>query len=209
MNNQKTYPDTIWGVRSITGTSEELLSKLEKKELYRPVLSRIKLEKRKKEWLSVRLLLKELLGEEKEIEYNNAGRPFFRDRSFHISISHTAGYVAVILNPNHPVGIDVEQITEQVVSLQERFLSEKERSRISKGKELIHLLLHWSAKETMFKALGEEEVIFKEHLHINPFDPQVGILSTFSSFESRTYRKTEFLIHYMVDSEYVLTFTEL
>jgi phosphopantetheinyl transferase len=114
MNNQKTYSDTIWGVRSIAGTSEELLSKLEKKELYRPVLCRMKLENRKKEWLSVRLLLKELLGEEKEIEYDNAGKPFFRDRSFRISISHTVSYVAVILNPNRPVGIDVERITEQV-----------------------------------------------------------------------------------------------
>ncbi|MDR3062007.1 MAG: 4'-phosphopantetheinyl transferase superfamily protein [Dysgonamonadaceae bacterium] len=209
MNNQKTYPDTIWGVRNIAGTPEELLSELEKKELYRPVLRQMKLEKRKMEWLSVRLLLKELLGEEKEVEYDNAGKPFLKDRSFHIGISHTAGYVAVILNPNRPVGIDIEQVAEQVVRLRKRFLSEKEQRHISKEKELIHLLLHWSAKETMFKALGEEEVIFKEQLHINPFDPQIGILSTFSSFESRTGRKTEFLIRYVVNPEYVLTFTEL
>ncbi|MDR1369788.1 MAG: 4'-phosphopantetheinyl transferase superfamily protein [Dysgonamonadaceae bacterium] len=209
MNKQATYPDTIWGVREITGTSEELLSRLEKKELYFPVIEQIKLEKRKKEWLTVRLLLKDLLGEEKEVGYDASGKPFLKDDSFHISISHTSGYVAVILNPTHPVGIDIEQITSQVMRIRNRFLSKSENDYISEKEELIHLLLHWSAKETMFKALGEENVIFNEQLHICPFEPETRVLSTFSSFESRTCRKTEFLIHYVVNSEYVLTFTEL
>ena len=207
MNKQTIHPDTIWGVRKISGTSEELLSQLEKKELYLPVISRIKLEKRKQEWLAVRILLKELLGEEKDVEYDAWGKPFFKDNSYQISISHTPGYVAVILNPEHPVGIDIEQITNKVERVKDRFLSEEEIKHISKEKELIHLLLHWSAKETIFKALGESEVIFNEQLHIKPFVPQIGFLSTFSSYEIRTKEKKEFLVSYIVNSEYVLTFT--
>ncbi len=209
MNKLTKYPDTIWGVQEISGTSEELLAKLEKKEFYLPVVRRIKLEKRRQEWLAVRVLLKELLGEEKEVEYDTLGKPFFRDKSYHISISHTSGYVAVILNPIHPVGIDIEQITNRVVKVRDRFLSEEENNHISNEKELIHLLLHWSAKETMFKVLGEEDVTFNEQLHIRPFEPQTNLFSTFSSFESRTQKKNEFIICYIVNSEYVLTFTEL
>ncbi len=202
-------PNTIWGVREISGTSEELLSKLEKKELYLPIVSQIKLEKRKREWLAVRILLKELLGEEKEVEYDASGKPFLKDSSYHISISHTTGFVAVILNPNHRVGIDIEQITDKVVGIRSRFLSQEENNHISKEEELIHLILHWSAKETMFKALGESEVIFNEQLHIRPFEPQTGFLNTFSSYETRTPQKNEFSICYIISSEYILTFTEL
>ncbi len=209
MNELTRYPDTIWGVREISGTSEELLLKLERKELYLPVLSQIKLEKRKREWLTVRILLKELLGEEKEVEYDTAGKPFFKDNSYQISISHTTGYVAVILNPIHLVGIDIEQITNRVFRIRDRFLSKEENTHISKEEELIHLLLHWSAKETMFKVLGKEDVVFNEQLNIRPFKPEIKRLTTFSSYETRTSQKNEFIICYIVNSEYVLTFTEL
>ena len=207
MNKQTIHPDTIWGVREISGTSEELLSKLEKKELYLPIINQIKLEKRRQEWLAVRILLKELLGEEKEVEYDAFGKPFFKDNSYQISISHTPGYVAVILNPEHPVGIDIEQITNKVERIRDRFLSEEEKKHISKEKELIHLLLHWSAKESIFKALGTSDVIFNEQLHIKPFVPQIGHLATFLSYETRTKQKKEFIVSYIVNPEYVLTFT--
>ena len=207
MNKQTIHPDTIWGVREITEASDELLSKLDKKELYLPIISRIKLEKRKQEWLAVRILLKELLGEEKEVEYDAFGKPFFKDNSYHISISHTTGYVAVILNPNFPVGIDIEQITNKVERIRDRFLSEEEKTHISKEKELAHLILHWSAKEAIFKALGESDVVFNEQLHIRPFVPQIGVLATFPAHETRTKQKKEFVISYIVDSEYILTFT--
>ena len=209
MSKSTIHPDAIWGVREIAGTSEELLSKLDEKELYLPVINRIKLEKRKREWLAVRILLKELLGEEKEVEYDASGKPFFKDNSYHISISHTAGYVAVILNPEHPVGIDIEQITNQVERIRDRFLTEEENIHISKENELIHLLLHWSAKETVFKALGNSNVTFNEQLHIRTFSPKIGLLETFSAYETRTKQKKEFIVSYIVNSEYVLTFTEL
>lgn len=209
MNDLKTYQDTIWGVSEIIGTSEEMLTGLDRKDLYLPVLNQIKLEKRKREWLAVRLLLKKLLGEEKEIGYDDMGKPCFIDQSYHLSISHTKGYVAVILNPAHWVGIDIEQISDQVLRLKKRFLSPDEEKAISPKGELIHILLHWSAKETMFKAMGVNEVIFNEHLYINSFEPELGVLSSFHSSENRTPQKTEFLIRYIVNSEYVLTFTEI
>ena len=38
---------------------------------------------------------------------------------------------------------------------------------------IVGLLLHWSAKETAYKAIGREGMNFKEELRISPFDETV------------------------------------
>ncbi len=40
---------------------------------------------------------------------------------------------------------------------------------MNQGDEVYVLLLHWSAKETLFKVMGVEGVDFIRHLHIFPF----------------------------------------
>ena len=55
-----------------------------------------------------RRLLKAILGYEPVIRHNEDGKPLIDDS--HISISHTIGYVAVILSHDHEVGIDVEYL---------------------------------------------------------------------------------------------------
>ena len=72
-------------------------------------LNRFVSERRKMEWTSVRVLLYSMLREDKEIAYSSEGKPYLADHSFFISISHTKGYVAVILGSQAPVGIDIEQ----------------------------------------------------------------------------------------------------
>ena len=97
----------IWAVREICEPVDDLLNLLQKKELYLPYLSQITSESRKKEWLTVRVLLKEMLGEEKEILYTSTGRPYLSDNSYQISISHTKSFVAVALHPEMKIGIDI------------------------------------------------------------------------------------------------------
>ena len=72
-------------------------------------LNRFVSERRKMEWLSVRVLLYAMLQEDKEIGYSPEGKPYLTDHSFFISISHTKGYVAVMLASFTPAGIDIEQ----------------------------------------------------------------------------------------------------
>ena len=52
-------------------------------------LNRFVSERRKMEWLSVRVLLYSMLQEDKEIGYSLEGKPYLTDHSFFISISHT------------------------------------------------------------------------------------------------------------------------
>ncbi len=201
--------DLIWGIRKIEKSSEEMLNLLDKKEFYLSHIQKITSEDRKKEWLTVRILLKELLGEEKEILHTETGRPYLTDVSFQISISHTKGYVAVALSRKNNVGIDIEYISPRIKRISSRFMSKEEITTIHPENKIIHLLLHWSAKESMFKALNEQNVDFRGCLHIQPFVPQMNEMSSFDAFETKTEKQNRFLIHYVATEDYVLTTTSL
>ena len=82
------------------------------------------------EWLSVRVLLYAMLQEDKEIGYSPEGKPYLTDHSFFISISHTKGYVAVILSDKVPVGIDIEQYGQRVHRVAHKYMREDESVRL-------------------------------------------------------------------------------
>lgn len=194
-------------ISPIEETSEKILAQLDKKEWYLPTLERLG-DYRKQEWLSVRLAFKNLFNEEKEILYYPNGKPYLADASHHISISHTKGYVAVIANKEKEVAIDIEYISPRVEKIKKRFLSSEEEEHLSTQNKLIHTILHWSAKECLFKILNANNVEFKSQLHILPFEPAISKWGKFNAFETRTDQKRLYIIHYFVSEEYVITFCE-
>ena len=195
----------LWAVRPIDESSETLLNKLEKKAWYLPFLKQLATETRKQEWLSVRVLLKELLNEEKEIIYLSSGRPVLADGSYHLSVSHTKGFVAVALHPRQAVGVDIEYRSPRIKKIRSKFLNEAEERNLCLEQEEAHLLLHWSAKESLFKALGEENVDFREHLCVHSFLPVSDSLSSFTASETRTPFRHTLSVEYLVTEDYVLT----
>ncbi|GHT57070.1 siderophore biosynthesis protein [Bacteroidia bacterium] len=143
-----------------------------------------KTEKRQKECLAARILVENVCGTDKSIVYNENGKPFLSDNSFQISISHTADYVALIAHPTKEVGIDIEKNGEKVQRVKERFLAAEELQHIDKQNETTHLLLHWCAKETMYKMLNRTNVDFAKDLCILPFSPKEnGVLSCHCGLE--------------------------
>ena len=199
------FQNILWAVREIREPVDDLLALLQKKELYLPYLSQITSENRKREWLTVRVLLKELLGEEKEILYSSSGKPYLSDNSYQISISHTKGFAAAALHSEMKIGIDIEHISPRIQKIRSRFMSEEEEANLDKEHEEIHLLLHWSAKESMFKVLDEQDLDFKTCLHINPFSPVFNHLSCFSAYESKTGENQTFSGFYIVNANHVVT----
>ena len=192
------------GVVPINQDSETLLSQLEYKDRYFPFIEKMT-ERRKCEWLTVRTLLKTLSGEEKEIAYQPNGKPYLPDHSYHISISHTKGYVAMVLNEEKAVAIDIEMISPRILKIKDRFLSGKEAESISADNEIVHLLLHWSAKESVFKILDAENVNYQSQINILPFKPIIGEWGNFETYETRTEKQQVFQLHYFVAEDYVLT----
>ena len=191
----------IWKMEE---SKEELLPLLSHHEWIDHTYS-IKSEVRVREILTARILIKELTGDEKEVCYNNSGKPSFADNSYHISISHTKGYVAVAINKDKHIGLDIEYISEKVKRVQSRFISETEY--IDKDNELTHLLLHWSAKEAMFKFIDVEGVNFLSNLFVWKFMPQKDS-GTFQASETRTQKTYKFDAHYKIDKDFVLVCLE-
>ena len=180
---------------------DALLSEFEYPERFLPELEKIKSTTRKQEFLSTRVLLKKMIGEERSILYHPSGKPYLNDCSFKISISHTKGYVAILLHPTREVGVDIEHISPRVLRTMHKFLSENEMKNLSKTDKAIHALVYWSAKESMFKALGKESVDFAGHLQIQDFSLQKkGILSA-----KETTQNIEMKINYRILKDAVLT----
>lgn len=201
---QHIEPSYKWGIWKMDETLDELLDMLPQQETYRQSMQRFSAEHRRLEWLSVRVLLFTLLGEEKEIAYHSSGKPYLADNTASISISHTRGYVSVIIGePGKEVGIDIEQYGERVHKVAHKYMRADEIVSSYQGTDTWSLLLHWSAKEVMFKCMNTPEVDFREHLHIFPF--AVSEKGDFSAEEYRTPEQRTFHIHYILHQDFVLT----
>ena len=192
------------GVWKMEETSGELLASLERTADYSPFLERVTSEGRRREYLASRVLLKALLGEEVEVAYRPSGAPFLPALPLHISISHTRGYAAVIVD-EHPTGIDIEYYSERVKKIRLRFLSPEEEAFILPQFETEQLLLCWCAKETLYKIAGLEDIDFSCHLHVRPFrfsSPE-GFLTV---YETKTAQQNRYILRYEVRPEYILTY---
>lgn len=195
--------ETQLAIWKLEESAEQLMENLSVRTLSDERFQKYTNPTRIKEWLAVRSLIKEVLGFEKIVSYDEEGKPYFADNSFQISISHTKGYVAILLHSTKLVGLDIEQMGDRAGKLKKRFLSELEIKALDTNNESVHVLLHWSAKETLFKIMPEIEIDFIHHLHIDAF--QLKEEGSFSASESKSEEKRSYQIHYKVFADFVLT----
>lgn len=195
-----------WAIWKIEESEEKLISLLsfsrETIDQARSFTSPV----RRKEFLAVRALIFTLLNELPEITYNEHGKPFLsHERS--ISISHTKGkYAAVLISCNERCGIDIEIKNDRVRKVVSRFISPNEKAFLNADEEieLEQLLIIWSAKEALFKAVEEPEINFIQQLHAESFTPQYGY-GSFNGSESKSPRKWRGKIHYLLADDFVMT----
>ena len=194
------YEDAQLLIFELTESIDELYKQLDFVNIEE--FSRIVSEKRKSEYLAVRVTMKKMLGSEKIIIYDTDGKPTLSDESFQISISHSANWIAVMAHPTRSVGIDIEVPTEKMKKLYKRFLSETEQKELSNGEHLNLLMLAWSAKEALYKIIGMEAVDFAKQLRIYPFE--VKETGTFTGEHIPT--KNQYKIQYIQNQDFVLTY---
>ena len=120
-------------------------------------------EKRKKEYLASRLLLKDIAPKTK-ITYNEYGAPTLENGE-HISISHSKNLVAIIFS-KQKVGLDIEKISEKPLRLASKFISEDEHQNLTEEKAT----LIWCVKEAIFKWHEKGNVDFKKDIKIKEFE---------------------------------------
>lgn len=193
--------NVIWGIWKIEESLETLFSMLDSTDDLLHFSEKYKSGPRMLEKVAVRVLLKTLLGNELEIGYKESGRPYLKNSEFNITITHTKGYAAVAISNAEYLGIDIEYISDRVKKVKTKFISENEY--IDPENETLHLLIHWSAKESLYKALDVEGVDFREHLIIERFVPQSeGIICAQTLYPEMVY---SFNLQYFVSEDYVLT----
>jgi 4'-phosphopantetheinyl transferase len=125
---------------------------------------------RKLEFLSVRALLAELLGKDARIVYNKNNKPFLKDGSRFISISHSYKLTAILLSTNEKVGIDLEHMSTNIGRIAFKFINRREKITKEQENRRYHLYLHWCDKEALYKICDKEGISIRKNITIEPFE---------------------------------------
>lgn len=167
------------GIWKFQESSEELQQIFRFSEKEKEEFQSVKYEHRKREFLTIRLLLEQMLGEKIEIFYSADGKPQLKNKSLFISISHSADMAVVLLSEKN-AGVDVENIHRSTEKIATRFLSENELIEINNShKPQLQRMLYWCAKEAAFKFSVWPEIEFKSQINIHKFgmNAEGGIFS--------------------------------
>jgi len=189
----------VW---QLTESVETLKGQLDMTEQEKTGFDKINSDKRRLEFLGIRVALNALLGKEIHIEYDLEGKPHLSDRSYQISISHSNKWIAVMAHPSRMVGIDIECPTDKIQKLYRRFLSRTEQAELSDGKDIRQLLLAWSGKEALYKIIGKEAVDFATQLRIFPFEVKPSGSVKAQHIPSDSY----FQLFYQLTEQYALVY---
>ena len=127
---------------------------------------------RKFEFLTVRALLSELIGDTTGIVYNKNNKPFLKDGSRFISISHSHHLTAILLSVNEKVGVDLEYMRSNIAAIAYKFMNMKEKITKDPANRLYHLYLHWCAKEALYKICDKEGISIRKNITVEPFKVQ-------------------------------------
>ena len=168
-------------------------------------ISFIKSESLRKQRLAVRALLNELFGEKVYLAHHDNGKPYIENDSINLSITHTEKYVAVILDQNDEVGIDIESLDRDFSVVEKKALSEDEIDDLDDDREEKNeqLAIYWCAKEAIFKKMSQYNVDFAEQIEIEDFRPKdEGSLS--ATFINKDGYEEDLELEYMTFDRHVL-----
>jgi len=161
---------TVLGVWKIEEDLKTLLSMVSLEAEDKKKFKYFKSNSRKLEFLSVRALLAELIGPDARIVYNKNNKPFIKDGSHFISISHSYNLTAIMLSTRERIGLDLEYMSSNIFGISRRFLNRNEKVTRKWDLRKYHLYIHWCAKEALFKICDKEGINMKKNITIYPFN---------------------------------------
>ena len=206
VNIREVYPGVSLGLWQMDESPEQLFDLYPHLLPYRSSLDdKYKNDGRKLEFLAIRALMYEMLrvnGASKgllshagDFTHNGQGKPLFR--GYHVSISHTNGYAALILSKKSEVAVDIEYMSDRVERIASKFLRKDERADSLDAK-----LVHWCAKETVFKLFSEENLLF-EDMRVKPFDTMADWACDVENLKSGKTARVDFELA----MDFVLTYS--
>lgn len=158
---------------------------------------------RRREKLAVRALLNELFDGKVYLGHHDNGRPFLQNSLTEISISHTSRYVCVLTHPEESVGVDIESLNRDFSAVEKKALSVEEIENLSEKSRNLHLAIHWSAKEAIYKRMSLSDVDFSKQIEIKRFTPrESGEID--AVFITRDGQEMEFEVNYETFDNHIL-----
>ena len=148
--------DVRMGLWDITESVEDFLGQGGNAAVLEALIDGYSSEQRRREVLAVRMLLDMMVGADVGLLHGKSGCPYLTN-GMNVGISHTKCFASVIVSPSRKVAVDVEYISDRVGKVAAKMLRADE-----KAGSLLGLLLHWCAKETLYKLYSDEHLALKD-----------------------------------------------
>lgn len=179
--NEEIFPDVRLGIWAISESSDDFWALSPYVESSRSEFNALyKSEQRKCEVLAVRLLIKEIIGDNVQLLHQDNGKPYLSS-CMNISISHTRGFAVIIVSRSKQVSVDIEYFSNRIERIRSKFMRDDENASSQ-----VKLLMHWCAKETMYKLFPEDNLTFnKMQLLSVDGNDSTGIITAKNIFRNR------------------------
>lgn len=123
-----------------------------------------------------------------------SGQPLLR--GYHVGVTHTKGYAALMLSKSCDVACDIEHFSDRVERIKSKFLRKDE-----KADDLDSLLVHWCGKETVYKLFPEDNLQFSQ-MRVEPF----STMSDWACEVENMKRGEKVRVDFELTMQFVLTY---
>ncbi len=123
-----------------------------------------------------------------------SGQPLLR--GYHVGVTHTKGYAALMLSKSCDVACDIEHFNDRVERIKSKFLRRDE-----KADDLDSLLVHWCGKETVYKLFPEDNLQFSQ-MRVGPF----STMSDWACEVENMKRGEKVRVDFELTMQFVLTY---
>ncbi len=196
--------DCIFGIWEIQEGFDELLKEIHLFPGEKERMENFRSEARQIEFLSVRILLKALLGKSCQIVYSDRKKPYLHQSEYRISISHSQTLTAIMLSKTKKVGLDLEYMSHKISRVAHKFINDDEQITTDPDKIKYHLYIHWCAKEALYKICDKQDINFKRNLTIEPFEPdECGIIH---GWVDNKFWHDKFEMYYFAINNYIVVY---
>lgn len=123
-----------------------------------------------------------------------SGQPLLR--GYHVGVTHTKGYAALMLSKSCDVACDIEHFSDRVERIKSKFLRRDEMAD-----DLDSLLVHWCGKETVYKLFPEDNLQFSQ-MRVGPF----STMSDWACEVENMKRGEKVRVDFELTMQFVLTY---
>lgn len=196
---EKVAPGVELGAWSMDESVEDLFSCNAVSVSLRKEIDVVRSAQRRLEMASVHALVYHIFGKDMQIRHDGDGKPCLCN-GFNIGISHTKGCAAVIVSEDKEVAVDVEYMDERVERVVGRLLRDDE-----KAVTLFEKILHWCAKETLYKLYSADHLALSEMRLLSIYgDDGNGVITA-----ENLRRNTSLRLKYKVVNGFVIVYAAL